>query len=536
MFWRQKYLVGFSLAAFIAAALLFALVTWFLWVESVRIEEARVADLAETLGQRTEQVIVDARDMLDQFNRYPKPACSPDHVKAMQEAAIARPYIRAIGYWRAAKRICGVGFIQAIELKPSQADRVYDSGVIAWWPSPQTEVGGVRLFLMRYGKHDIAVDPRMLLETSTVQEWQAGLWVENLPLSSTPWNTELPAPDTLPIGLTVDHQNDRVVSRFSLGTIFPIDVVAIEPIGLFWDRYAPMLGIATGVGLTILIVWVYFVLRYSRHRLSLSTELKEALETGQVQVHYQPIVKLSSGRCVGAEALARWTREDGEIVNPDVFLPIAEEAGLVPRITQVVLKATLRDLGQLLRKSNIAININLAPEDLTSETFGPELAESCEAAGVGPEKIKLEITERAIVDSGSSRNIISDFRKRGHQVAIDDFGTGYSSLSYLESFEIDTLKIDKSFVDAIGRDAVTSHVIGHVIDLSKSLRLETVAEGIRTVPQMRWLREQGVELGQGFLFSQPLPASEFRHYFEAQIDSKVQAIRQRPAKKVASRY
>lgn len=389
---------------------------------------------------------------------------------------------------------------------------------------------------MRYGKHDIAVDPRMLLETSTVQEWQAGLWVENLPLASTPWNTELPAPDTLPIGLTVDHQNDRVVSRFSLGTIFPIDVVAIEPIGLFWDRYAPMLGIATGVGLTILIVWVYFVLRYSRHRLSLSTELKEALETGQVQVHYQPIVKLSSGRCVGAEALARWTREDGEIVNPDVFLPIAEEAGLVPRITQVVLKATLRDLGQLLRKSNIAININLAPEDLTSETFGPELAESCEAAGVGPEKIKLEITERAIVDSDSSRNIISDFRKRGHQVAIDDFGTGYSSLSYLESFEIDTLKIDKSFVDAIGRDAVTSHVIGHVIDLSKSLRLETVAEGIRTVPQMRWLREQGVELGQGFLFSQPLPASEFRHYFEAQIDSKVQAIRQRPAKKVASRY
>lgn len=112
MFWRQKYLVGFSLAAFIAAALLFALVTWFLWVESVRIEEARVADLAETLGQRTEQVIVDARDMLDQFNRYPKPACSPDHVKAMQEAAIARPYIRAIGYWRAAKRICGVGFIR----------------------------------------------------------------------------------------------------------------------------------------------------------------------------------------------------------------------------------------------------------------------------------------------------------------------------------------------------------------------------------------------------------------------------------------
>ncbi len=528
---RQKHLVGFSLAALVGAVLLFALVTWFLWDKSIRIEEARVAELAEALGQRTEQIIVDAREMLDRFNQFPSPACSTAHIEAMQEAAIARPYIRAIGYLQAAERICGVGFIQAIQLKPSRADRVYESGVIAWWPSAQTEVGGVRLFLMRYGNHDIAIDPRMLLETGVKQEWQAGLWVENLLLASTPWATDLPTPDSVPVGLMIDHQNDRVVSRFSLGTIFPIDIVAIEPIGLFWDRYAPMLGIAAGFGLTILVVWVYFVLRYSRHRLSLSTVLKDDLDKGRMEVHYQPIVNLSSGRCVGAEALARWVREGGEIVNPDVFLPIAEEAGLVPQVTLAVLKATMRDLGYMLRQhSDIYININLAPEDLAGDDFGDELARYSELAGVSPDKIKLEITERAVVDNDSSRKIISDFRNRGHQVAIDDFGTGYSSLSYLQSFEFDTLKIDKSFVNAIGKESVTSHVIGLVIELSKSLDLVTVAEGIETAQQLKWLRKQGVELGQGYLFSQPLPAGEFCQYFKAQNNSKVQIIRHQATK------
>ncbi len=523
---RGRSLIVFSLTALIGAGLLFALVTWFLWEKSIRIEEARVADLAQMLGQRTERVIVDARDMLDEFNRFPAPACSPAHIDAMQAAAVARPYIRAIGYWRAANRICGVGFIQAVEFKPSRADRIYDSGVIAWWPGPQTEIGGVRLFLMRYGNHDIAIDPRMLLETGSAQQWRAGLWVENLPMATTPWNTDLPAPDSLPVGLTVDHENDRVISRVALDTMFPIDIVAIEPIGLFWHRYASMLMIAGGFGLTIFAIWIYIVFRYSRHRLSLATELKEALDNGRVQVHYQPIVNLSSGRCVGAEALARWIREDGEIVAPEVFIPVAEEAGLVPRITLAVLNATLRDLGPLLRQqSDIYININLAPEDLTGDAFGNELARRTSSAGIGPEKIQLEITERAVVDSDESRRIISEFRNRGHRVAIDDFGTGYSSLSYLETFEIDALKIDKSFVDAINRGAVTSQVIGHVIEMSKSLELAIVAEGIESYRQVTWLRDQGVELGQGYLFSRPLSADEFSQFYLEQLDSNVRSIR-----------
>ena len=229
------------------------------------------------------------------------------------------------------------------------------------------------------------------------------------------------------------------------------------------------------------------------------------------------------------------TPDPGDGVAAEPVAAVAEDAGLVPEITLAVLAATMRDLGNMLRyNDDVCININLAPEDLEGAEFGNALAESLELAGLAPQKIKLEITERAVMDSDKSRQIIHDFRNRGHKVAIDDFGTGYSSLSYLETFELDSLKIDKSFVDAIGMDAVTSNVIGHIIEMSKSLDLETVAEGIETSQQMTWLQAQGVELGQGFLFSEPLPAAQFRQYFRAQIYSNVHPIYQRTSNRAVS--
>ena len=409
------------------------------------------------------------------------------------------------------------GYVQAIDLKPPRADKIYESGVIAWWPGEQTSVGGVQLFLMRYGDHDVAIDPRMLLEPSTVQGRHAGLWVEGLPMATTATEHDIPVPDSIPVGLTVDQQNSRLVSRFSLGTIFAIDIVAVESIDRFWDRYLPILLAAAGLGLILSAGWVYLVLRYSRHRLSLSTQLREALAKGHIVAHYQPVMELSSGACVGAEALARWVREDGEMVRPDIFIPIAEQAGLVPQITLAMLTATVRDLGDLLRDHpQLCINLNLASEDLTSDGFMRALTEHLQQNSLPATCIKLEITERAMVNTDESRALISEFRKRGHEVAIDDFGTGYSSLAYLESFELDTLKIDKSFVDVIGTEAVTNHVIVHVIDMAKSLALDTVAEGIETVQQSNWLIEHGVDYGQGYLFSRPVPGDEFKAFVNAQ--------------------
>lgn len=489
---------------------LFMLLGWLLWRESVVAEEQRLGELAQRLGLQAENAIIDARELLETLNQSQAPRCSPKHVQRMQEEAIGRPWIRAIGYWRAIERQCGAGFVQGTALTPPAASRIYDSGVVAWWPSPETAVGGVQLFLMRFGDHDVAIDPRLLLDGNRLEGQQAGLWVEGLPMVSMPPGAQLPEPQSLAPGLTIDRAGGRIASRFSLGTVLPMDVVAVQPSGQFVARYLPSLVSAALMGLALIALWVIFMFRLSRRQLSLATELRTAIDTGTIEVVYQPIVDLDSGRCQGAEALARWRRDNGEAISPEVFIPMAEEAGLVTRLTLALLRKVLRQLGDTLRaRSDLSINLNLSPLDLENPDLPQLLAATLAEAGLPASAIKLEITERSLIDHEDSRQLISELRQRGHQVAIDDFGTGYSSLSYLESFELDTLKLDKAFVDAIETHAVTSSVIVHIIEMAKSLNLDMVAEGIESAHQAHWLAERGVQRGQGYLYSPPMDAAEF---------------------------
>ena len=510
---RDTVVIGISVAAFAGIAVLFASVLSVLRRESVAAEESLMGGLAASLGAHTEAMILDTRALLLQFDSLTETRCSTPHLRVLQGAAMSRPHIRGIGYWRAAERQCGVGFLQVDALRPPRADRIYDNGMIAWWPSADTEVGGVRLFLMRYGDHDVAIDPSALLDIGPLQERQAGLWVEDLRLAVAPADAVLPPPDSVPVGLTLDREHGRAISRFSRPGVLPIEVVAIEPLGSFWGRYARTLAVGSGVGLLLTGIWVYGLMRYTRHRLSIRTLLKLAIADRKVHAHYQPVVELTTGRCVGAEALARWTLEGGQELSPNVFVPIAEREGLSTDLTIAILGGPLRDLHALLRQyPQLSINVNLCPEDLTSDRFLESLEEALAESGLAAGTIKLEITERALLNTDSARTMIRRLRARGHQVALDDFGTGYSSLSYLSTFELDVLKIDKSFVDAIGTGAATSQVIVHVIEMARSLGLRTVAEGVETEAQRDWLIEHGVDYAQGWLFSPPLIAESFAKY------------------------
>ena len=510
---RDRLLWRVSLAALAGVLVLFGALGVYVRNESLAAEEQRLERLARSLGVTVENAIISARDTLDRLNGLGLEPCSDAHLAAMQNAAFARSHIRAIGYWQAAERLCGVGLVRGTELMPQRADRIYESGVVAWWPGPQTEVGGVQLFLMRYGEHDVAMDPAMLLDTGVVEALQAGLWVETLPMAAYPADAELPSPDSIPPGVTFDAEHGRVISRFSLGTVFPIDIVAVEPIANFRDRYLPMVIMATVLGLLLIGSWIYLVLRYSRHQLSLGSELREAIAQKRLVVRYQPIVELSDSRCVGAEALVRWRRDSGHTISPDIFIPVAEAEGFLPEITRYVLHAVATDIGRLLRdESDFAISLNVSRQDLEEGDLERVLSDELDAVGVAPSSISLEITERALVGSEAALRAIHDLRKRGHRVAIDDFGTGYSSLSYLEAFEIDSLKIDKAFVDAIETETVTSSVISHVIEMAHSLDLDIVAEGIEHAHQAAWLLEKGVAHGQGFLYGKPLSARQFLSY------------------------
>ena len=222
------------------------------------------------------------------------------------------------------------------------------------------------------------------------------------------------------------------------------------------------------------------------------------------------LIDLASGAVVGAEALVRWRRRDGSMVRPDLFIPLAEESGLILPITDQIFKNVIVDLRDLLvERRELHIAVNLCAADVTSgralKLIGPLL----EGSGIARDQIWLEATERGFMNASAAAMAVKEAKFAGHVVAIDDFGTGYSSLSSLQFLSLDILKIDKSFVDTVCTESVTSSVTPHIIEMAKSLKLRIVAEGIEQEEQAAYLRARGVDYGQGYLFGKPMPADAF---------------------------
>ncbi|MFD2499057.1 EAL domain-containing protein [Rhizorhabdus histidinilytica] len=263
------------------------------------------------------------------------------------------------------------------------------------------------------------------------------------------------------------------------------------------------------MGLLVSTVLVGIVIWVSRQRLSPEKELAIAIRRREFVVHYQPIIDLSNGRCVAAEALLRWRRPDGRWIRPDLFIPLAEDTGLISPLTDLLIERVIEDQAELLRADRgLHISINISARDLESGRFLPVLSDAVARSGIEPSQIWIEATEQGFIRAEIAASAIKAARAAGHMVAIDDFGTGYSSLSLLQGLPLDALKIDKSFVEAIATDAATSVVTPHIIDMAHGLKLRIIAEGVETREQEAYLRAAGVPLAQGWLYSRALPAAE----------------------------
>ncbi|MBP1634902.1 MAG: response regulator receiver modulated diguanylate cyclase/phosphodiesterase with sensor(s) [Acidobacteria bacterium] len=244
----------------------------------------------------------------------------------------------------------------------------------------------------------------------------------------------------------------------------------------------------------------------------LDESLRRALSCREFLLYYQPKIDLDTGTMMGAEALIRWRHPERGLVQPDGFIPMAEESGLIVPIGQWVLREACRQAREWqaagLRPVPIAVNISAL--EFRSKGFLDGVRGILAETGLDPHLLELELTESVLMESvTSTAEMLRELKAMGLRLAVDDFGTGYSSLSYLMDFPIDALKVDRSFVREITAERDTSPIITAVIAMGKSLKHRVVAEGVETERQLAFLQQQRCEEGQGFHFSRPLPADRF---------------------------
>ena len=260
----------------------------------------------------------------------------------------------------------------------------------------------------------------------------------------------------------------------------------------------------------------------SARALQLENALRRALERGQLSLHYQPQLSLDAAgatRIVGAEALLRWQHPELGWVSPAEFIPVAETSGLILPIGEWVLHEAM---GQLRRwdeagLTGLTMAVNLSAVQFRHDDLPALVGRALAETGMPAGRLELELTEGAAMDNPAMAiTVMNELHARGVQLSIDDFGTGYSSLSYLKKFRVGKLKIDQSFVRDLTDDAEDRAIVDAVIRMAGALGLQTLAEGVETEGQLAFLRSQGCQAVQGYLFSRPLTAVAFAAFVQAQ--------------------
>jgi len=265
--------------------------------------------------------------------------------------------------------------------------------------------------------------------------------------------------------------------------------------------------------------------RYVREREFMERELRAAVEAGDIQPFYQPLVDLKTKQIIGFEALARWTHTDLGVIPPERFIPIAEDSGLI------------RQLGdQLLRRAcctaatwpaHIVLAFNISPLQLKDNSFGLRVLAILGETGLSPRRLELEITESALVrDLEAARETFGALREAGVRIALDDFGTGYSSLYHLRNFKLDKIKIDRSFIANMAAERESAEIVNALVGLGQGLGFTITAEGIEQADQESELLAKGCQQGQGFLFGDAVSAEQASQLFMApsEIGDRIQKI------------
>jgi EAL domain-containing protein (putative c-di-GMP-specific phosphodiesterase class I) len=257
-----------------------------------------------------------------------------------------------------------------------------------------------------------------------------------------------------------------------------------------------------------------------RARRELEQDLRKALPAGQFELHYQSVVDVTSNESTGFEALIRWRHPENGLIAPNMFIPLAEEIGLIIPLGEWAIRDACATAAQW--PNDLKIAVNLSPVQFRCAGLVHVITGALAASGLSPDRLELEITETTLLqDSEATLAMLYQLREMGVHIVMDDFGTGYSSLSYLQSYPFDKIKIDRSFVKDIAESVGSLNIVRAITALAKGLGMRVTAEGVETLEQRDALKDEGCSEMQGFLFSEPLPASLMERFFVAKREDRL---------------
>jgi sensor c-di-GMP phosphodiesterase-like protein len=506
LFWQA---ILISILACVAVTLFAA---WLAREQAKEELQSYLQDITEQAMLRSDRAYTVSGRFLDQLDKSDFNDCSEAHQQRLSKITFGELFVRNVIYAPNGVVQCSASSREKYPLPPR--DQETTLGRSLWFafkgdlPKPSILYGK--------GPHYAVIDSQYLVDILPVKKRELYIEVDRYQrrLASTK-NVQL-KPDQAwlqQIGISRSNPNYKITASL------PPKELQRTWLDYFTDLLP--LGIALCVLLVGIIIW------FTRRSFTMGLEIIEGLRLGEFVVHYQPMVTLATGEVCCAEALLRWQRQNGSKISPELFIGYAEENGQISLLTQFVLEKVITDLAQLANKE-IPISVNLAGADLAAPMFVENLAALCKKHQLAPNRIELEITERSLVLGQSEIEVITRLRQAGHVILIDDFGTGYSSLSYLHNLPVDILKIDKSFVQALGSGAATHHVASHIVQMAKALGLSVVAEGIETTEQAEILKEMGVEWGQGWLYAKDMPFAELRQFLQGSTPTTLKPLSSNP--------
>lgn len=498
--------LGFTaLTAPIAAALYWAS------REALRAELSYAGSVADEMLRRAIAARQQIFLALDTLGPTPHAVCSEATLGLMRELSMGLSYLKDVGASRDGRLICSsMGrYPNGIPLGPS--DALVPRGVQVWRDVVLPYAPGLHLNLFERRGWVVALHPDFVFDMALRDpDTTMAVLLGSPPMVIQSRGPIEPARLTRALTLDSGHaelSDHLLVLRHSPeNNITTLVAMSRAGLGAHTRKQALIfLPLAAIAGLLL----VAAVALATRQRLSLPGEIRLGLKRREFHLHYQPLVDLQTGRCIGAEALLRWRRPAGMPMSPDLFIPAAERSGLIRAITACVIGHALRDLPALLaQQPGFHLSINFSAQDLEADGSVTQLLQGLREMQAPPGSLVVEITERNVTDARAAGKQIARLHDHGVQVAVDDFGTGHSSLSVLAGLELDILKIDRSFVDAIDAQAAASLVLPHIIDMAKTLRLLMIAEGVETETQADYLRERGVQYAQGWLYGKAMPLDD----------------------------